>query len=109
MPPVPRPRWWLPANRQNHRCPSCGGSGGLHKSDAQAAHTFYKEKLDAIKENAGVSEEGLAELLEANPDAKYYAGKVHSMRFFLDSNLPQAMATADTILDGNRSPLDIVF
>ncbi len=31
-----------------YRC--CGGSGGLHKSDAQAAHEFYREKLDAIRE-----------------------------------------------------------
>ena len=35
------------AYSHEYRC--CGGSGGLHKSDAQAAHTFYKEKLDAIK------------------------------------------------------------
>lgn len=32
---------------QEYRC--CGGSGGLHKSDAKAAHNFYKTKLDAIK------------------------------------------------------------
>ena len=31
-----------------YRC--CGGSGGFHKSDAKAAHNYYKDKLDAIKE-----------------------------------------------------------
>lgn len=30
-----------------YRC--CGGSGGLAKSDAGAAHNFLKEKLDAVK------------------------------------------------------------
>lgn len=28
----------------------CGGSGGLHRSDLKAAHNFYKNKLDAIRE-----------------------------------------------------------
>jgi len=28
----------------------CGGSGGLHRSDLKAAHNFYKNKLNAIKE-----------------------------------------------------------
>ncbi len=36
------------AYSQEYRC--CGGSGGLHKSDPEAAHNFYKEKLDAIIE-----------------------------------------------------------
>ncbi len=31
-----------------YRC--CGGSGGFHRSDLKAARNFYKEKLDAIKE-----------------------------------------------------------
>jgi len=31
-----------------YRC--CGGSGGLHKSDPQAAHDFYQQKLDSILE-----------------------------------------------------------
>jgi len=30
-----------------YRC--CGGSGGLHKSDAAAAHKYLRDKLDAIK------------------------------------------------------------
>jgi len=35
------------AYSHEYRC--CGGSGGLHKSDPQAAHKYYKEKLDAIR------------------------------------------------------------
>jgi heterodisulfide reductase subunit B len=27
----------------------CGGSGGLHKSDRKAALNFYKDKLDAVR------------------------------------------------------------
>lgn len=33
----------------------CGGSGGLHKSDLQAAQDFYKNKLDAIQEETQAS------------------------------------------------------
>ncbi len=39
----------------------------------------------------------------------FYDGKLHIMNFFTDTYLPHAHTIADTILSGNRSPLDIVF
>jgi len=44
-----------------------------------------------------------------SPEKIFYDGKLHSMRFFLDTYLPRAAAIAETALSGNRSPLDVIL
>ncbi len=44
-----------------------------------------------------------------NPEVRFYRGKIHSARFFVDTVLPHAQAIAETILSSNRSPLDVTF
>jgi alkylation response protein AidB-like acyl-CoA dehydrogenase len=68
------------------------------------------KKLSAIFEEAGASsDEDKLKVVDENPEAKYYDGKLHSMRFFIDTYLPHAHAIAETIQSGNRSPLDVNF
>jgi alkylation response protein AidB-like acyl-CoA dehydrogenase len=68
------------------------------------------EKLDAIYEKAGASDDAAKrKVIEENPEANYYDGKLHSMRFFADTYLPYADSICETILSGNRSALDINF
>ena len=47
--------------------------------------------------------------VEDSPEKVFYDGKLHSMRFFLDTYLPRAAAIADTALSGNRSPLEVIL
>jgi hypothetical protein len=69
-----------------------------------------EKRLSSIYEDAGAdSEEAREKVLSQNPEAAYYDGKLHSMRFFVDTYLPHAQAICETILSGNRSPLDIHF
>ncbi|MBN2498686.1 MAG: acyl-CoA dehydrogenase [Deltaproteobacteria bacterium] len=68
------------------------------------------EKLQAIYTAAGAGDESAcAKVIEDNPEAKYYDGKLHSMRFFVDTYLPQVKALLKSITSGNRSPLEISF
>jgi alkylation response protein AidB-like acyl-CoA dehydrogenase len=68
------------------------------------------KKLKVILDKAGVEDkDDLDEVLSSNPDANFYDGKLHSMRFFIDSYLPQATAIADGILSNNMSPMQIIF
>ncbi|MBW2702613.1 MAG: acyl-CoA dehydrogenase [Deltaproteobacteria bacterium] len=68
------------------------------------------EKLEAIYAKAGAEDkEAQTKIIEENPEAKYYDGKLHSARFFIDAYLPHTMALAKTITSGNKSPLEIVF
>jgi alkylation response protein AidB-like acyl-CoA dehydrogenase len=67
-------------------------------------------KLNVILEKAGATEgDARAKLIDENPEAKFYDGKLHSMRFFVDTYLPKAQAIADSIEQDNRSPLEINF
>ncbi len=67
-------------------------------------------KLQAMYEEAGAKDDAAkAKLLDEHPDAAYYDGKIHSMRFFCDTYLPKAIGIAETIALGNRSPLDVRF
>ena len=68
------------------------------------------KKLNAIFKEAGASDdEAKAKIIEDNPDARFYAGKVHSMRFFVETTLPHIHAIAESIMSGDRSPLEINF
>jgi len=68
------------------------------------------EKLKAIYEKAAADDdESRTKVLEENPEARFYDGKLHSMRFFIDTYLPNAHSIAETIATGNRSPLEVKF
>jgi len=68
------------------------------------------EKLQAIyKEKGASSVEDQKKLNEENPEAKFYSGKIHSMKFFADTYLPAAAGIADSIATGNKSALEISF
>jgi alkylation response protein AidB-like acyl-CoA dehydrogenase len=73
-----------------------------------------EDKLKAIFEKAGVpsdtsSDDEKRKLIAENPEASFYDGKIHSARFFVDVYLPRAHAIADTVMSGNRSPLEVNF
>jgi alkylation response protein AidB-like acyl-CoA dehydrogenase len=68
------------------------------------------KKLQEILAAAGAKDDAArAKVIEENPEAKFYDGKLHSMRYFVDTYLPKAIGIADTIRAGNRSPLEINF
>ncbi len=68
------------------------------------------EKLKAIYEKAAATDdEARAKVIDENPEARFYDGKLHSMRFFVDTYLPKAHGIAETIASGNRSPLEVKF
>jgi len=68
------------------------------------------EKLQAIYKDKGASsEEDQKKLNDENPEARFYSGKIHSMKFFADTYLPAAAGIADSIASGNKSPLEISF
>ncbi len=69
-----------------------------------------EKKRDELFATAGASnEEERKRVISENPEASFYDGKIHSMRFFLDTYLPQAQGIAENVRSGNRSPLDINF
>ncbi len=68
------------------------------------------EKLQAIYKDKGASsQEEQKKLNEENPEARFYSGKLHGMKFFLDTYLPAADGIAQSIQSGNKSPLEISF
>jgi alkylation response protein AidB-like acyl-CoA dehydrogenase len=68
------------------------------------------EKLEAIfKDKGAASDEDKKEVVEENPEAKFYSGKIHTMKFFADTYLPAAAGIADSIQSGNKSALEISF
>ena len=68
------------------------------------------DKLEAIYAKAGADDdEAKRQLLHADPDARFYQGKVESARFFAHEYVPRALRIARGIKAADRSPLDIVF
>jgi alkylation response protein AidB-like acyl-CoA dehydrogenase len=68
------------------------------------------EKLQAIfKDKGAADDDAQKKVIEENPEAKFYAGKLHSMKFFADTYLPAAAGIAESIGTGNKSALDITF
>ncbi len=49
------------------------------------------------------------QIIAANPEARFYDGKIHSMKFFIDNYMPHVGAVAESIMSGNKSPLEIEF
>jgi hypothetical protein len=68
------------------------------------------QKLQAIfKDKGAADDDAQKKVIEENPEAKFYAGKLHSMKFFADTYLPAAAGIAESIGTGNKSALDISF
>ena len=66
--------------------------------------------LQKLYAQAGAkTDEAKAKLVAEHPEARYYDGKLHSMRHFVETNLPHAQATCQAILAADKSPLTINF
>lgn len=48
-------------------------------------------------------------LVEDNPEARFYHGKVQSAQFFCTYILPEVKSKSETILSGDKSAMDVVF
>jgi len=69
-----------------------------------------EKKLAAmVGSKAPASEEEWQKLEEQNPEVKFYRGKLHSARFYVDTVLPHAHAISESILSGNRSPIEVTL
>lgn len=67
-----------------------------------------REKLDGIfAKNGAADEEARAKIVDEQPEAAFYCGKVHTAEFFVSNILPRVQSTAATILSGNKSALAI--
>jgi len=67
-----------------------------------------RDKLQVNFQKAGAAtEEAQARVIDAQPEAAFYAGKLHTAEFFMSNILPRVQSTATTILSGNRSALAI--
>ncbi|MEW6441508.1 MAG: acyl-CoA dehydrogenase [bacterium] len=67
-------------------------------------------KLDEIFAQKGVSDdEGRGAMLKENEEAKFYAGKISSMRFYVSQILPEVQAIAAVVKSEDRTVLDSVL
>jgi alkylation response protein AidB-like acyl-CoA dehydrogenase len=68
------------------------------------------KKLQSLFQAASIhTDEDKKKFIQDNIDAAFYDGKLHSMRFFVDTQLPHVHAFAEAMLSNNRSPLNIFF
>ncbi|MBI5968273.1 MAG: acyl-CoA dehydrogenase [Deltaproteobacteria bacterium] len=66
------------------------------------------DKLQANFQKTGATAaEAQAKVVDEQPEAAFYAGKLHTAEFFTSNILPRVQSTATTILSGNRSALAI--
>jgi len=69
-----------------------------------------QERFDAIcKEKGATGEEAQKKLAAENEEAKFYAGKVSSMRFYITQILPDVEAKARSVKSEDRTVLDAVL
>jgi hypothetical protein len=67
-----------------------------------------KVKLQSIFEKAGAeAAETQTRVIEEQPEAAFYSGKIHTTEFFISNILPKVQSTVAMILGGNRSALTI--
>ncbi|MCX5908084.1 MAG: acyl-CoA dehydrogenase [Deltaproteobacteria bacterium] len=67
-----------------------------------------QEKLQALYQKAGATtKEAQARVVEEQAEGAFYSGKVYSAEFFVGNILPKVQSTAQVILSGNRSALNI--
>ena len=68
------------------------------------------ERLQALCKDAGATAlSDRRKLVEENPEARFYHGKVQSAQFFCNYVLPEVKAKTETILSGDKSAMDAVF
>jgi len=69
-----------------------------------------QERLDAIAREKGVADEAAcAKLIAENQEAKFYAGKISSMKFYVTQILPDVEAKAISVRTEDRTILDAVL
>ncbi len=62
-----------------------------------------------FKEAGATSLTDRRKLVEENPEARFYHGKVQSAQFFCTYILPEVKSKTETILSGDKSAMDVVF
>lgn len=68
------------------------------------------EQLQRILKEAGAtSMTDRRKVVEENPEARFYHGKVQSAKFFCAYVLPEVKSKTETILSGDKSAMDVVF
>jgi len=68
------------------------------------------EKLQKMyKENNAVNVGDKTKLVEDNPEAGFYHGKVMSAQFFCNNILPEVKGKSEAILAGDKSAMEVVF
>ncbi len=66
------------------------------------------EKLDKIFEEKGASDDAKKkEIIDSYNEAAFYAGKIHTGRFYIDCLLPEVFAGLEYIKSNNRDVLEI--
>lgn len=69
-----------------------------------------QEKLDALLKDKGASDEAsVAALLRDNDEARFYSGKIASMKFYVTQILPDVQAKALSVQSEDRTVLDVVL
>jgi alkylation response protein AidB-like acyl-CoA dehydrogenase len=67
-------------------------------------------KFSAIATAKGATTpDGQKNLIAENSEARFYANKLHSMKFYVDTYLPHVYSIGMAIKNANRSPLEIEF
>lgn len=65
------------------------------------------EKLENLKKESPVNEDGLADFLTENARARFYDNKLKTLDYFLSVMLPQYQSHSIPILNKNYSALEI--
>jgi alkylation response protein AidB-like acyl-CoA dehydrogenase len=65
------------------------------------------DKLEELKQESSVSEDGLADFLQGNSRAKFYDNKLKTLNFFLNVMLPRYQSYSVPILNKNYAALEI--
>ena len=67
------------------------------------------DKLEELKQESGVDEEGLADFLKENSKARFYDNKLTTLNYFLNVMLPRYQSYSVPILNKNYAALEISF
>ena len=67
------------------------------------------DKLEELKKESGVNEDGLADFLNENASARFYENKLKKLDFFLNVMLPRYQSYSVPILNKNYAALEILF
>jgi hypothetical protein len=65
------------------------------------------DKLEELKKESGVNEDGLADFLEENTKARFYNNKLITLDYFLNVMLPRYQSYSVPILNKNYAALEI--